>query len=615
MGASDGVRGFPSGARGIGPRRIVLIALLVSVALLAALVYLPGLPGEFVYDDHRLIRDNEGLRRPLDVGRAFARDYYASDIDRIGLGYYRPVAILANEFDFRRGGGEPMAFHVTNIALHVGCSLLVFLLAFRLFGARPGAAAAAAGLFALHPAHAESVAFISGRVDPLATFFGLLTVLLHLRANGASRSSGWRVLAGTAWLLAMLSKEMAVTVPLLAMLLETAAEGIPRREQLRHRSLRYVPYLTALLIYLPARWIALGRWVAPSAGGAALSIARPFVVLGSYIAWLVVPPSGLHLEPEPVRGSLGLLAALLLVGVVALAVGLWRWGQRLPAALVSWTVVSLLPVAQLKPLETTLSERFLYLPTAGWCLFVGSVVVLLKSGRRGTGALVLLGALGVGYTAILLPRASIWREGIKLWVAKAQEEPASFKAHLNLAQELVRRGDKEGARRAYGRCMELAPDLALALRGEMETLTGDPQGSDLEAGIRLSLAGSPEDAAVWGNLGWLLLARKDPNGAVEAFTKAVTLTPLRADAWVGLALATMKVGNLDRSADAAQRALALDPTLELARAALAECRVRQGRPCEAVELARLTKLDDPEEAAALGRILAAAEAACARQPR
>ena len=615
MGASEGVRGFASGARGIGPRRISVVALLVSVALLATLVYLPGLPGEFVYDDHRLIRDNEGLRRPLDVRRAFERDYYASDFDQVGLGYYRPVAILANEFDFRRGGGEPSAFHVTNIALHVGCSLLVFFLAWSLFGKRLGAATAAAGLFALHPAHAESVAFISGRVDPLATFFGLLTVLFHLRANRASKSLGWRVLAGAAWLLAMLSKEMAFTVPLLALLLETAAEGMPRKEHLHHRALRYIPYLTVLLLYLPARWIALGRWVAPSGGGASFSIARPFVVLGSYLAWLVFPPSGLHLEPEPARGSLGLLAALLLVGVIALAFGLWRWGQRLPAALLSWSLVSLLPVAQLKPLETTLSERFLYLPTAGWCLFLGSVVVGLKSPRRGSGALVLLAALGVGYTGILLPRARIWREGITLWAAKAQEAPASLKAHLNLAHELVRRGDKEGARRAYGRCMELAPDLALALRGEMETLTGDPQSSELEAAIRLSLAGSPQDAAVWGNLGWLLLARKDPNGAVEAFTKSVTITPLRADGWVGLALATMKAGNLDRAADAAQRALALDPTLELGRAALAECRVRQGRPCEAVELARRTKLDDPEEAAALSRILAAAEAACVREPR
>ena len=128
-----------------------------AVVVLAIAVYVPGLPGEFVYDDHRLIVDNDGLKRPLDFRRSFLRDYYASDIDRMGLGYYRPIALLANELDYRRGGGGATAFHVTNIAVHALCTVLVLLLAVRLFGRGP-AAYAAALLFGLNPVHAESVA-------------------------------------------------------------------------------------------------------------------------------------------------------------------------------------------------------------------------------------------------------------------------------------------------------------------------------------------------------------------------------------------------------------------------------------------------------------------------
>ena len=95
------------------------IAAGAALAVLAVVVHLPGLPGDFVYDDHRLIVRNDGLRRPFDPARAFLRDYYASDLDRGGLGYYRPVALLSNEADFRRGGGRPAAFHATNLAVHM----------------------------------------------------------------------------------------------------------------------------------------------------------------------------------------------------------------------------------------------------------------------------------------------------------------------------------------------------------------------------------------------------------------------------------------------------------------------------------------------------------------
>ncbi len=591
-------------ARGAG-----LVSALLVVATIAGCAYLAGIPGDFVYDDHRLIGKNEGLRRPFDARRAFLRDYYASDVDRMGLGYYRPVAILANEADFRRGDGEPLAFHVTNLLLHAACSVLVVLLARRLLGGSVLAALASGLVFALHPAHAESVAFISGRVDPLATLFALAAILAHLAANRSRRPVPWRFVQGLAWLLALLSKEMAVTAPLLALLLETAEEGRPPRGRIARRATRYLPYAAALAPYLAMRFVALGTLVGEPTGATA-SLARPLVVLGSYLAWLVLPPPGLHLEPAPVSGSLAVLAACLALGIAAAAMALWRRRERVAAALIGWCVLTLAPVVQLRPIETDLSERFLYLPSVGASVLLG--LLLARTRRRvvAAGALAVLVAV---YGTFLLQRNAIWRDELRLWRAKLEEDPGSVKANLNLGRALASRRDPSGARAAYERALALSPELEAAIRAEMASLAAGESDADPLGALRRALEATPDDGSLWSNLGFLLLEREDARGAAEAFERAVSLVPLRSTAWLGMALASVELGERDGAARAAERALALNPGLGLARLVLAECALREGRACEALLMAREAKLGDAEEERRRAGILAMAAARCPAQ--
>jgi protein O-mannosyl-transferase len=564
--------------------RTALVAL--CLAALSCVVYLPGLPGEFVYDDHRLIVENDGFKRPFEASRAFLRDYYASDVDRLGLGYYRPLTILSEEIDYRRGGGRPSAFHATNIALHAGCSLLVLALALRLTGGLLPAAALGAAFFAAHASHAESVAFVSGRVDPLATLFSLAAVILHLRANRSARPLPLRLAAGGAWLAGLLSKEMAITVPALVLLLETAEEGRPARGGRLARAMRYLPYAGALAVYLTMRVIALGQLWAPT-GAAARSLVQPLVVLGSYLAWLVVPPPGLHLEPSPVGGLLAAGAVVVTTSALVLTWWLARRGRPLEAALVAGTVLTLLPVAQLKPLETVLSERFLYLPSA----VVATLAAMLLARSRGLGrarwlpAALALSVLTLAHGTVLVRRAAVWRDEVTLWEAKEREEGGSLKARLNLAHAHARRGEPDEALVWYTRVKEIAPQLAPGIDAEIGTLEEGRTGSaSTEEALRRALAEMPQDAALWNNLGFHLYKKRDVEGATRAFSRAVELTPGRPDPWIGLALTRLLAGDTRGAADAAGRARTIDPELALAGAILAECALREGRPCDALRL-------------------------------
>jgi len=572
--------------------------LLLLVTVVAVVPYLPGLPGEFVYDDHRLIADNEGLRRPFDARRAFLRDYYASDVDRMGLGYYRPVALLSNEADWRRSGGAPLAFHLTNLALHAACTGLVFALGRILVPGGAIPAAVAAALFALHPAHAESVAFISGRVDPLATLFGLAALAAHLVGRRRAHAWPWRAAAGAAWLLALLSKEMAVSVPLVAALLDLA------RGERRGWLASYVPYGVAAALYLPLRVAALGALTTAAPSWVHVAWWRPPVVLGSYLAWTVFPPPGLHLEPEPVSGLLAWGAAALALAVPTAAFLLWRSGARVPAALLLAVPLTLLPVAQLRPIETALSERFLYLPTA---LAAGCVAVSLATMRRRAAVGIGLALLGLAYAAVIVPRARLWRDERALWTAYTRAQPQAVKGWLNLARARTSDGDPQGAAQAYARARALAPDLPI--EGEMANVAAGPLEGRI-AHIRAALQRAPEDGALWANLGFLLLQAKDPAAAGDAFRRSVAATPGRARGWLGLALAEMQRGAVGEADAAAARAAALDPSLGLAAALRVECAVRAGQPCEALRRAEGLVLTDPAEAAALERLVALAHQGC-----
>ncbi|HEX5045408.1 MAG TPA: hypothetical protein VFV75_21130 [Candidatus Polarisedimenticolaceae bacterium] len=576
--------------------RTALLVLLLGA--LAVLPYLPGLPGEFVYDDHRLIVDNEGLRRPFDARRAFLRDYYAADVDRMGLGYYRPVALLSNEVDWRRSAGSPLAFHLTNLGLHAACTVLVYTVARLLVGGSLWPAGLAAALFALNPAHAESVAFISGRVDPLATLFGLAALAAHLRGRRGVHAWPWRAAAGAAWLLALLSKEMAVTVPLVALLIDLG------RGERRGWIASYAPYAAATALYLPLRLAALGTLATPAPEWVQTAWWRPPVVVGSYLAWTVWPPPGLHLEPEPVTGALAWGAAALALSSGLLALFLWRRGARVPAALLLALPLTLLPVAQLRPLETALSERFLYLPTAVAALAAAAV---LPAGKARVGIVAAAALLGAGYLAVLVPRARLWRDEAALWTAHTRAEPRAVKGWLNLGRARVADGDPAGAQQAYAQARALAPDLPI--EGEMAVFGGGPLDQRI-AGVRATLSRTPEDGSLWANLGFLLLEAKEAPEARDAFRRSVAVTPARARGWLGLALAELQLGALGEADAAAARAAALDPTLGLAQALRVECALRAGQPCEALRRAEGLTLADPDESAALERLLAVARKEC-----
>lgn len=408
--------------------------LLVAVA--ALLANAPALDGAFVYDDRQYVVDNPVVRGEAPL--------WGSSLGDPDLALWRPLTVAT----WRAQWTDPPAprpFLVVNLALHVVTALLVVLVGRRL-GLGPGAATVGGLLFAVHPIHAEAVAWVTGRAELLAALGVLAAWWAHLDAR-----------PGRAWLalplvlLAGLSKENALVAPAL---FAVADLGLARAGPLgAGPAQRPVPWVRLAALGLGAAGLfALRLAVLPTAlpvdgpyhetgvsgrAGVALSL------VGQALRLLVLPwPLRIHYDRLEFLGTQPLLLAL--AGGLAVAVVLlWR-RERRAAVLLALIPVALLPVLHLLPMGEPFAERFLYLPSAPFCLAAGVLLARLaerERAGRGLGLSLLLGA-GALLAGTLASREACarFRSDLALWAHAARVTPQLAVVRYNHATFLERAG-------------------------------------------------------------------------------------------------------------------------------------------------------------------------------
>ncbi|RJP72076.1 MAG: hypothetical protein C4532_06525, partial [Candidatus Abyssobacteria bacterium SURF_17] len=174
---TDAVDGFPPSPDGARPPRPRTLTLAVMLAAIVCIVFANTLLNGFVFDDVSMIRENPAIRDARYVKSYFTRPFFSVGqpvTGPVAYDYYRPLVLLSYLGDHLVWRGLPWGYHLTNVLLHTGVTVLVFLLLTRL-RLSDGAAFIGAVLFAVHPALVDSVAGVSGRSDPLCALFFLVS--------------------------------------------------------------------------------------------------------------------------------------------------------------------------------------------------------------------------------------------------------------------------------------------------------------------------------------------------------------------------------------------------------------------------------------------------------
>jgi hypothetical protein len=355
--------------------KIAAVLLLILVAVFG--VYHKTVNAFFVSDDFEylsLFRTSHGLS--FDSLFGFMK----------GSGLIRPVALASKWLGYILWGFDPRGYHLMNLLLHAANSFLVFLI---LYSLRRKYILSAFGalLFAVYPVHQEAVAWISGRADLLCGFFSLLALYLYLLSRKESaRQSAYASLSLVAFLLALGSKEIAITLPLAIILLDCLVPHEGKRWRLRKMKF-YVPYFVMLAGYIALRIIFLGNL------GGYLEEQRSFFRLGPGFFYdlrnLVTRPFAALAVPlnRAVFANPDLLRAGFLL-LIATVVTLLALRKRKISPLIglgaSLTVIAVLPAFRILFVSADMQgSRHLYLAALGAAMIIaGAAESLYSSSRR-----------------------------------------------------------------------------------------------------------------------------------------------------------------------------------------------------------------------------------------
>lgn len=550
--------------------RFALVAL-----LLGALLYGGTLSYPFHYDDRHSIQYNPHLRSLANVP-AFFTDLHTFSSDSRGT-MFRPLVLLSYALNYAVGGQGVVGYRLVNLGLHLLTAALLF--AWLRQRAGEGPAWAAGLLFLVHPTHAELVNYLSSRSDLMVSCWylaGLLLLARHRWGPGGAAFAG-----------GLLSKEVAITLPLLAVL----QQGW-QRARLAWRPFLALGGIGAAYLAL----ISLNRFLpgslakAPRAWGEqVLTQIKGYV----YYLWLWVMPAHLSVEHQFFVSS-GLDAAVLSAGLLlgSLSWLAWRGRRQLPALGWAWFALALAP-ASLVPLNILVSERRMYLASAGLCLLLAWCWPQLGPRRRrwaGAGLVLVLSALCLG-------RNPVWATEVALWEDAVAKGPAMFRARANLGLAYKHAGRDEEALQQIRQALALKPDYADAWVEVGNLLSDRGEVREAAAAYTRSLQYNPSLEGAHYNLGNLDQGRGDWQGAVAHYREALRLNPTFAEARNNLGQAYEALGRPEEALAEYRQALDLDPGLAQAWYNLALALEKRGGGEEAARAYRRCRellLADPD---------------------
>jgi len=597
--------------------------LLLALACLA--VFANGLTGTFTYDDKAIIRDNPRIRAPGDVSRLFTTQYFGGPR---GTGTnYRPVLLLSYAAQWWVHGRDAMAFHVVNLLLHVVATLLLGSL-FLAAGFGAVETALATLLFALNPVHVEAVTSLVGRGETLAAVFilGFLHAGIRFAAAESRRKWLWLLAAVFLYALALLTKESAAVAPaLLFLVLLYRGRGEFRqrwRGAFRMSAAVGLASLPVLAGYFAARsWVLGGVFHSPNTG--IFIVENPLaplppvpralnacLVLVRYLGRIVFP---LHLSADESAWSISMAGSGSLVAIAAaallaaiLAVAVLRTRSRSPIAFgVLFFAIAFLSTSNVfVPFGTIFGERIAYLPSAGICLALGSVLAggasalrEVSPGRRRAAA-----AFALFFAVRTVTRNAVWWSDSSLFSNSVRVSPASAKTHYNQAYILAEHGQRRESLEEYSRAVAIYDGYwdAWAGKGRMERELGRLDAA--EASYRKALRAFPTYENGFFGLGLVLEAKGRLGEAADEYRRGFNKNPGSLPLAYRMALALSKQ-NAPDAGEAWKRALTLGPRSGPVHADHAEWLLRRGDVAAARREARLALRMTPSSPSAL-RVLA-----------
>ena len=578
--------------------------LAVSLSLLTFIVYLTSLRNEFLlWDDDLYVLDNTFIRsfNGVFLRRAFL-DFSAAN--------WHPLTWFSHALDYAIWGMNPLGHHLTNSILHAANTFLVVLVLWELFTAAREkgrererseflgdrtmlvAIGTASLLFGLHPIHVESVAWVAERKDVLCALFFLLSIVAYTNfvrtLDNESRQRPSQVFFNRHYLLsfglfflALLSKPMAVTLPVVLLLLDWYPfERIHSHGTFRTAFLEKIPFIVLSCIS------SIITIIAQRSGGAIKAIdfaplsTRLLVAAKSVITYLgkmIVPMDLIPYYPYPKNVSIfDIEYASAIVLVIAITVVCFMVAKRQKVWLMAWGyyLATLLPVLGIVQVgDQAMADRYSYLPSLGPFVLMGLCIAGISEKMRtsveGSRLITLLGRVtALVAVAVLIyltvQQISIWKNSIVFWnyIIEEKSQKAPFAYNLRgIAYEKLGQTDKALA--DYEKAIDLDPSYDKTYNNRAVILDKKGQLDKALVDYDKAIALNPYYDKAYLGIGIIYSKAGLFDKAIIYIDKSVAVNHNYAEAYGSRGLVYAFMNKYDRALEDFNRALELDPGLSV----------------------------------------------------
>ncbi len=553
-------------------------AFAAALLLAVVLTYQPAWNGRWIWDD----------RIQVTWPQLYSwHGLYRIWFDVLATPQYYPLSFSAFWVEHKLWGDATLGFHLVNIFLHATAALMVMLILRRL--AVPGAYLAAA-IFALHPVHVESVAWITELKNTLSGVFYLGAMLLYLRFD-QTRNARWYLAAFGLFVLALLSKTATVMLPAVLPVIFWWQRG---RLSWKRDLLPLAPFfLTSAVAGMMTIWVERNTGAVGSEFNLGL-IERCLLagrVMWFYLGKLFWPVDMVFIYPRWNVSRTVWWQYLFPVAVLLLLAVLWRlrWRGRGPLAGLLFFAATLFPVLGFLNvyffLFSFVADHFQYLASLGIITLFSAGVALLLERAEGWGRV--MGQMGC--LALLLALAVLsWRQSRMYADAETpyrttiDRNPDCWMAHNNLGNALTSRGQIDEAMAHYRQALEIKPDYVEAHNNLGNALAGRGQFEEAIAHYRKALEIQPDYAATYNNFGFTLAGRGQVEAAIALYRRALEIQPDFAMAHYNLSLALAGRGQVAEAIAHYRQALEIQPDYAAAHYNLGLALAGRGQVAEAI---------------------------------
>lgn len=602
---------------GTGVRFIILSL----ITIIPALVYVNSMQNTFVYDDYLTITNNHFIREWRYLSAFFNQKYFAISNELT----YRPVVTFSYFVDYALWGLRPVGYHFTNILIHTLNVVLIYHMVLQFSHSR-AAAFISCLVFSTHPVITETVNAVSYREDLLSATFLLAAIILFFKSDRIPDKRykiPWYLLSLLTYFFALLSKEMAITLPLLILscdliLFKNRARNF--YNIVRRLAACYAGYIAVSICYLFLRFSLFynpGESVPYPGDSIFVNLIMMIKVLGYYIKLLFIPVqlNADYIVPLAYSFADGtfILSVILLAAVIIISVKLYRL-SRLWIFSILWFFITLLPVLNIIPINNIMAERYLYLPVIGFTMLLGSVLtrigrslwsfipvcqnnkgnvsplgisnsVSLNSQSRHTGVrlvcVTLVAVVILLFAWISVSRNKIWLNEFTFSTETIRRSPESFRIYNDLGYFYYHQGQIDEAIQAFKDSIRIryGQPKAHCNLGAAYSLKGLHDAAIEELKIAIHLRNQYPEAH--NNLGILYKRGGMLDNAVNEYREALKSNPYYAEAYNNLGSVLIDQGKLDEALSALEKAIGIRNNFALAQYNIAVIYYKKGLMDEA----------------------------------